>query len=680
MKIRRVLLFFLLFVLLIPSISYGEPNPKVYLIVANRLTLEDIKSMENLQRVIEEGSIGLMNTRGTSGYTGAESYSTINASGKAYSNYASSNFSFRDLDGSIVNYSLNRLVNLNKDNNYSPYIGAIGDNLHSVGFKTAIYGNSDLIDAPLRTAALIPMDSNGLIDYGNIEDITIEESDYPFDIKTDYTKLLNEISLSPADFIVGETGDLDRLYRYREFLSDYEFNQIRQKILVDIDHFIGDLAFKLEYENSLLIIISPNSGDIYANGSRLSPLVLWGNNIENGVLTSSTTEREGVVANLDIGPTIMKFLDAPMDNMAGTPIESIKKHITLGDIEENSEQINTASKSRFSTLYYYSIFSMIVVALGGSLLMGKIKLLSPMKDVIRVLFAMVINLPNIFILVSIFRPRTINSFVLILLSLILLSIFILWLTRKMNNQIICISGFTIFIIILDLFLHGSISRYSVLSHDSIIGARYYGIGNEMVGLFLGAITIFSMEILKRNKKGMTLLILLGISIILVGHPGYGANVGGTIAFVVTIIFYILEIFDKGLNLKRIFILGISIVIFVSIMGYIDIRFNTHTTHLGNTILLIKNNGLDYFRQIVFRKLLMNIKLIGSSFWTYLLLLHVALHSLIFYYKKMDKNIMIAGIAGLSGAIGGFLFNDSGLILAAICMNLITAELYIQFVE
>lgn len=37
------------------------------------------------------------------------------------------------------------------------------------------------------------------------------------------------------------------------------------------------------------------------------------------------------------------------------------------------------------------------------------------------------------------------------------------------------------IFLLDLITKGNITRYSILSHDPIIGARYFGMGNEMVG-------------------------------------------------------------------------------------------------------------------------------------------------------------------------------------------------------
>ncbi|OZV12711.1 hypothetical protein CIW83_07370 [Tissierella sp. P1] len=684
MKVIRILSLFLLLILLIPNLSYGiEDNPRVYLIVINKLTLKDIEFMENLKKIIEGGSIGLMNTRGVSGYTGAESFLTINSSRKSSCNYASIDFLPRELNGSIVNKSFSRLIKLNKNNKFSPYIGAIGDNLHSVGLKTAIYGNGDLINMPLKTAALIPMDSRGLVDYGNIDNITIEDNDYPFTIKTDYKKLLSEIKNSSANLIVGDTGDLDRIYRYSDFLSEDESKNIRERILLDIDSFIGELITILKYDKSLLIITSPNSGDINVDDNKLSPIITWGNGIGKGILTSATTERAGIVANIDIGPTIMSFLKAPMDNMSGSQIKSIRKNdINLKDIIEYSQQINTTSKVRYNTLYYYGIFSMIILSLAIIFLIAKIRLSGKTKDITKVLFAMILVFPNIFILVSIFKPRRIYSFILILFTLMLLSLIVLWVTRKSSNQIINIVSISIVIIILDLTSRGSISKFSVLSHDPTIGARYYGIGNEMVGLFLGSITIFSIGISKRNDKSLIPLFLLGISIILVGHPHYGANVGGTMAFIVATVFYVVEIFnkDKVLNLKRVFFMVISIILLISIMGFIDIKFNRNTTHLGNTILLTKNNGLSYLNKIIFRKLLMNIKLIGNSFWTYILLLHMILHTSIFYFKKKNNKILTAAIAGLSGAIGGFLLNDSGLILAAICMNLITAGLYLEFVE
>ncbi len=56
------------------------------------------------------------------------------------------------------------------------------------------------------------------------------------------------------------------------------------------------------------MILSPNSGEERIDGSKLSPIILWGGKgIEKGIITSSTTNRKGIVSNLDIAPTITSF-------------------------------------------------------------------------------------------------------------------------------------------------------------------------------------------------------------------------------------------------------------------------------------------------------------------------------------------------------------------------------------
>ncbi|MDR7855996.1 hypothetical protein [Tissierella sp.] len=680
MRIRKFLFCIFLSILLLPHISYGASNnPKVYLVVMNKLTLKDIEAMDYLNTIILDGSIGLMNTRGTTGYTGAESFLTINSSRKAYANYSSIDFQFQNMENSLVNNSISKIYNLNKENNYLPSIGAIGDNLHNSGLKTAIYGNGDVRDIPNRTSALIPMDSKGLIDYGNIDNITLEESEYPFGYKTDYETLLTEVVSSQADFIVVDTGDLQRMYSYSANISDEDFISIRERILRDLDNFLKDLIDLLDSNNSLLIITSPNSGDMNVDDSRLSPIVLWGEGIERGTIASLTTNRQSLVTNLDIGPTVMEYLKAPKEKMSGNPIETIRVDIELDDIIKLNKQINTTSRVRFNTLYYYGLISIILLSIAIIIVLTKIKITSKIETVIKSFVATLLFIPNILFIVSLFKPVNILIYIMLLLIFLLLFFIIIWRTKENNNQLMYISAFSVFVIFLDLLLKGSISKYSVLSHDPIIGARYYGIGNEMVGILLGSVTLLSIRISEKNNKSLLPLILFSISVIMVGHPLYGANVGGTMAFIMATIIYIFNFMDKEITIKRALYLLLCIIISISLLGYIDIKFNENTTHLGNSILLIKNNGIEYLTNIVIRKVLMNIKLIGNSFWTYVLLFNMIFHLIVFNaLKEINKKALIALIAGIAGIIGGFLLNDSGLLLASIAMNLISTGLYLEY--
>ena len=679
MKVRKLIVFLLLSILLFSSISYGEnPKAKVYLVVINKLTLVDIEKMNNVRNLAENGSVGLMNTKGLSGYTGVESFLTINSSEKAYGNLNSIEFVALEPNGPLINKGLKKIINLNSDNNYSPYIGVIGDNLHSLGLKTAIYGNSDSITTPNRASALIPMDSQGIIDYGNINDITIEDLDHPLLVKTDYEKLLNEVNNSLGDFIVIETGDLDRLYRYNNYLSDAEYNKLRNNIILKIDNFIGELKERNDFTNSLLIITSPNSGDPNIDDSKLTPIILWGKDVRKGVLTSATTNRSMIVSNIDIGPTIMDFFEGLTDNMSGNSMKFIEKDIDISQVKAINDQINTTSKVRYNSLYYYGFFSIIILAIFIIQVILRIRFPEKIQALFMVILTQILIMPSIFIMISLLRPKSILEYLIFLFTSIILSLTILWLIRKKDNVVFYIGLFSTLIVLVDLILKGNISRYSVLSHDPIIGARYYGIGNEMVGLLLGSLTLLAMEVLKKRNGSLLPLILYILSAILVAHPSFGANVGGTIAFVITIAYFIKEYFDKKLDLKRVILLFLSVILVISIMAFIDINYNVNTTHLGKNILLTKNKGLTYINQIVTRKLLTNIRLIGRSFWTYVLLVNIILQGSLFYTQyRIDKNILLASIAGLAGAIGGFIFNDSGLILTSICMNIISIGIFLN---
>lgn len=679
MKARKLLVFLLLLIFIFSKASYGDrPVDKVYLIVINRLTLDDIEKMDNLKKLVSSGSIGLMNTKGFSSYTGVDSFLTINSSEKTYGNYNTIYFVQLEPNGPLMNKDIKKIIGLNSNNNYLPNIGAIGDNLHSVGLKTAIYGNSDSISTPYRLSALIPMDSQGIVDYGNIDNITVEDLDNPLLLKTDYDKLLVEVKNSLGDLIVIETGDLDRLFRNFNFLSEEEYISLRNDILLDIDDFVGKLISNIDSTNSIVMIISPNSSDINIDDSKLTPIIIWGKDIKKGILTSATTKRRFLVSNIDIGPTIMDFFNGPKDNMSGNSIKVIEANVSINDVEVINEQINTTSKVRYNSLYYYGIFSIVVLSIFILQTITKIRLPEKWQDITRILLYEVLIIPSIFILVSLFRIRSLFGYLIILFTFIVMIFIILWLARKNESLVLYIGLFSTILIILDLMLRGHISRFSVLSHDPIIGARYYGIGNEMVGLLLGSVTLFSMEILKRKNKSIIPLLIYILSAILVAHPSFGANVGGTIAFGIAIAFYIKEYFDKKLNVKKFILIFISLVLVISVMAFIDINYNPNPTHLGKNILLIKDRGLSYAVQIAIRKILTNIRLTGNSFWTYLLLVNLIFQGSLFYYLyKIDMNILLPSIAGLGGVIGGFLFNDSGLLLASISMNLISIGVFLN---
>ena len=173
-----------------------------------------------------------------------------------------------------------------------------------------------------------------------------------------------------------------------------------------------------------------------------------------------------------------------------------------------------------------------------------------------------------------------------------------------------------------------------------------------------------------------MLILSGI---IVGYPKLGANVGGTIAILFAILYFIIEGLDIEISFSKIVGIGIGVAFFILFMAYIDIKFNPNPTHLGRTFLNMSREGRNIANNIAFRKILMNIKLVGSSIWTKVLFVNILSQVLLISIRgdemrelyNTEKYLYVGISSGVVGSIMGFIANDSGIILASISMTFIT---------
>lgn len=704
--LRKIIFIQLIFIFIfaLSGIAYSsEDNKKsntVYLVIANRLSLKDIYKMENLTNIIEDGSIGLMNTRGLSGYTGSEGYATINASSKTYANVSSS--SFYNLDDEIIdiiqrrtgekyedyevaNIDNYKLLSLNSKNAYNSYIGALGDNLHRSGLKTAVLGNSDTADSFIRTSGLIAMDSRGLIDYGNVDLITEENVDYPFGIKTDYDKILSEVDdlKQDASLIVIETGDLNRLSSYSKNLPYNNYIYHRVKILQDIDSFIGKLFNKIYNDNSMLMIVSPNSPDSRIDSSKLSPLIIWEKTNFKGILTSGTTRRKGIVANLDIAPTITEYLDADTQNFIGQTIFSNDSTNSLAFLDKLNMRINVISKNRSPFLSMYSISVILTLIITVILITFDGINNKKINIVLTFWLLLMLTIPLTFILLSLIKIYTKATLILTFIGITLAILLISYLIKPKYRMFIILVS-TLIVLSIDIILGGNLIKYSLLGYDPIIGARYFGIGNEFVGVFLAVMVLSIVYFLDKIKACKIITLFTFGLVILIAHPNLGANVGGTISvFFATLVLLILT-FEMNISFKKIMFIIISIAILIVIMGTLDIIINPNPTHLGKTLAMVIENGPDYLFDVILRKLQMNIKLIGNSLWSKVLIICVISLTIVIKFfestlrKIFDNNrYLCAGLtATLVGSMVGLLVNDSGVLLAAIsCIYTVMVLLY-----
>ena len=680
------------------AVDNNTDNDKtVYMIIINRLTINDIEMMDNVNWLIDNGAIGLMNTRGTYGYTGPESYITINTSTRAYADFSTSQFF--NLDGpkakvyerrtgsitdnsKIGNIEFNRLININRNKNFSPYLGALGENLHNSGQRTAVFGNSDTADSILRANSLIAMDSRGLINYGNIDNILLEDDTYPFGIKTDFDKIIEEINLieGQASFVVIETGDINRLQSYSSQLNDDMYLYHRSRIINTIDSFIGDLLQNIDRENSMIMIVSPNASDDRFSRSRLSPLIIWEENSPSGLLTSGTTRREGIVSNIDIAPTITNYLGASSENFVGQRMSSMQRDDSIGYVTTLNRRTNVVAALRGSILNFYSTIVIILLILAIAIFLLKFNK-TKLAIILRIGALSVMAMPLYFLLISYIEIQSMFTYISLLIGYLTVVIALLY-RIDYRKVILAIMGITFIAILIDIGTGGSLIKYSVLGYDPIIGARYFGIGNEMTGVLLGTMVVAVGAFAQLyGKKPITWFMLL-LTLVIVAHPLLGANLGGTMSIAITAIIFILYSSGLKVNVKRAIYIGLGLTAIVLLMVVIDIFFTSSPSHLGNIAMQILERGPMTFIETVTRKLQMNIRLIGVSVWTRVLYISIiTMAFMMIFLRDTMKNLLnnnkyiFSGLfAGILGSIVGLIVNDSGILLASISNIFITVTL------
>ena len=141
--------------------------------------------------------------------------------------------------------------------------------------------------------------------------------------------------------------------------------------------------------------------------------------------------------------------------------------------------------------------------------------------------------------------------------------------------------------------------------------------------------------------------------------------------------FIMLIFDVKLDLKKVILIGISVVAVVGAFAFFDIVSGSES-HLGLFVQQIFLNGPSAIIQTFARKIGMNVKLAQTSVWVNILLAGIFIIG-IFIIKPPRQFRMIAKrypmifkgfIASMVGCIVTLLVNDSGIVAAS------TASIYI----
>lgn len=528
--------------------------------------------------------------------------------------------------------------------------------------------------------------------YLNIYDENIKQiltdNDIPYLLRknNDYQSLLKEtksfIYQNTRCIVFLDLNDLNYLdTNYQDLTLDL-YQEKRNLLMKKISSFLTNIINTADHNNACMLIVSPYpSIKDLKQRAYLTPLIYHVPNNNGGIISSNSTKQQGLSIIHDIPISILSFFNIPQPHsLTGSSLQFNDFNYPLPFLLDTYKNILDNNKQRPIILKGFVLIEIILVLSSLLLLLKK----HPLLIYVHKILISYTSIPLLLLILPILPTSRIEYRLLFLLVGVLFFITLSFIVKNTFKYLSYLYLATTLFVLFDILNHSSLMKMSLLGYDPISGSRYYGLGNEYMGVLLGssimsiALLMERISIKKDLSKYTTILFFLFFIIItgIVALPQFGTNVGGSIAFCLTYLFYFMLIYKQDLNIKKLitasFIcLGCLVILFVY-----DLHRPIETqSHIGMTARQIKQSGLLSLLPIFTRKITMNIKLIHYSIWSRVFITLLSAMTLLFYkppglvlnilskYPILRKGFS----AGVFGSIIVLIVNDSGIVAAATSM-------------
>lgn len=693
------LLFFVLLMLRpVSSLTADSPERPLFVVLLPGLQLEDLSRYEHMRALSEKGALGLMNAGG--GRNAAAAYLSLAAGARLSCSEREGSLLFQSdetyngqdvtslyrryldkppQDAAVLMPSLMSLLN----SAGNPEITFLADVLTKKGSPFLFIGSQDLPGVISRPGALIALNSAGTVQSGVVDHRTyLESAASPTLYVTDYDFYYEEaagfISAQPG-LVFLDLGDLARLEARSSYLSAEVYGKWRHTLLQEADRFLGRLLGYAGGSAELLLLAPYPAPAAQQSGDTLVPVLHLSPASSPGLLCSASTKRPGIITNLDIAPTILELrgLSKPAAYI-GSPVYTVPGTDAFTFLSSSHEQMLTNYQQRPVILKGY-VFMLIAVLLSiaAFVLWNRAWFQKSGPFLLFILVA-----PLLFLLLPLLPLQGLVSRIVFLACAGIFLVFLLEKTLPPIPRLALLYLATAAFITADLLLGAPLMQQSLLGYDAISGARYYGIGNEYMGVLLGSgfigftllLEALSSRFPHRRAYLVTLVCLAGAGLlVLVAAPQWGTNVGGAISFTGSLVLLCFLLANRKISLKSLGILGLACAGVTALLFFIDLQRPLEVqSHIGLTARMIHEEGLPYLLTVIFRKISTNLRLLQYSLWGRAFIISMGATALVFYrpsgslHKLFQAHPFLRSgfTAAFSGSLIALVVNDSGIVAAA----------------
>ena len=594
--------------------------------------------------------------------------------------------------------------------------GWLGEALSRAGVRLAVWGDGAWVSrsagvavpegfletSPLALAALLAMDRSGAVPQVRL--LSEEDPARPGGLRTRWEAIPALVrAMGPGPWLaVVASGDLWRIEAEAEELSDMARELHYRRLAADLErllaHWMGEGPGRAG-GSFLLVGLLPGPRARWT-GERLTALA-WAGPWGPGLWVGGTTRRAGLVTALDLAPTLARAAGAAAPAGAvGRPLAAVARtrqasgHGPPEPLPEVAQLVRfTRDRAailahRFDVLPPLTTLQVLALAavaariglqrLGrpGGPGAGWAPLLAAWAAAVPL--ALLHPWAAVPFLPGLDGPAWSVPFVAVV------ALAIAWAARTLarpyglsGTALVC--GAIAAVLLADQAAGLDLVARSFMGYDLTAGARFYGIGNEHMGLWVGSSLALAGELADRwragSVAGLGLLLLVAA---VVAAPNLGANVGGAAtcaaAFAVALqAWWGFPAPGHQGSARRVLLGLVAAAGLVAAITLWDLRLGPQAeTHLARTVAITRAVGPSYPLEVAVRKLALNGRLIRYSLYSRVAAVATLVVAAALWrgagplFRGMGPRpaLRVALEAAAVGALVALVANDSGITAAA----------------
>ncbi|TMW70877.1 hypothetical protein [Alteribacter natronophilus] len=690
----------------------GKEEASLTVVLVPGLSLKDVEWLtENGDHpsLWETGFFGAVNVKGEGAYSYLNNAVSIGAGGSStgitvWNGYKPGEkldgtrvedlyeqWTGKKTDEPIYHPHVRQLVDKNEASLRPSRVGAFGEELKAGGVSRHVYGHSDTRSEPVRFGALLAMDEEGFVD--TYTDRAVEKNrSRPSGMRMNPEKLLEEIGGAAASaFHAVEWGDLHRLYSESPNMTPVHFKNQHVTALKELEQFIHMLSASTDHE---IWLLSPAvNAQALAEKSELAPLWVWEQDRgARGNWYAGTTRRDQLAAVTDLVPSWMAFYGiSPQKQWNGVPLMFTAEQAETGPLFDTKgffhrlAAVEAVYAGRGPVLSGY-VTVLVVLLVGVSLVLWLRPESAGWRRGGKLVLTGAVSSPLWFLVTGPLVPElSTPGYVTMIALLGAGTAFLAERLPRHGVSVVCGLFFTAATV--DLLLGAPLIQRSFLGYDPVIGARFYGIGNEFAGVYIVSGWLMMVPLFRGDgsrgkvRTGVVLTVLVAMLLFLAAS-GLGANAGASLATGLMIGFIVWRVTGVKVSVRRFFLFAPAVLTVLLGLLYV-LQLGQPASHIHSAFEVLFKGDVQAIGKIVLRKLEMNWKIFKISHWTELFVTTYLLTGVYVWRKKRkvlgpEKGLAVQGCIVASVAL--LLLNDSGIVAAATSMFVTLCASYAWLLE